>query len=253
MPIYHKSTVELVRQYVDERPDQNRFTSDEILHWFRNHWPSVKESTIRAHLIRMSTNAPSRTHHTLKPGVHDLFYQLGPREYRRYNPVTDPPPIYTRQDVSARPDQVASVADDMSEAHENELSGSAMFAYEAHLRDYLASNLHVLEHGLRLYEDEGIKGIEYPIRNRRIDLLAEAADNSLVVIELKVLRGHDRTIGQLLTYMGWVRQDLADGRQVRGMIVANIISDELMTAVRESNATIVLYEYELSFRVRRKQ
>ena len=85
--------------------------------------------------------------------------------------------------------------------------------------------------------------IEDPVRSQ---------DGSLVVIDLKVSKGHDRTIGQILTYMGWVRQDLADGKPVRGMIVANPLSDELVTASREANADIKLFEYDISFRVRPK-
>jgi RecB family endonuclease NucS len=89
---------------------------------------------------------------------------------------------------------------------------SEVFANESHLRDYLAGNLGVLEPGLKLYEDEDIPWHRIPIRGRRIGLLAVAPDSSILVIELKVSKGHDRTIGQILTYMGWVRQDLADGK-----------------------------------------
>jgi RecB family endonuclease NucS len=81
-------------------------------------------------------------------------------------------------------------------------------------------------------------------------LLAVAQDGSLVVIELKVSKGHDRTIGQILTYMGWVRQDLAEGKPVRGMIVAHTLSDELLTAAQEAKTDIHLFEYDISFRLR---
>ena len=49
--------------------------------------------------------------------------------------------------------------------------------------------------------------------------------------------------------MGWVRQDLAGGKPVRGMIVAHTLSDELLTAAHEANANIRLFEYDISFRV----
>ena len=39
------------------------------------------------------------------------------------------------------------------------------FAYEHDLRDYLAKNLHLIEPGLKLYQDEGMSGIQFP--NRR--------------------------------------------------------------------------------------
>lgn len=241
MPIYERSTAELMRQFVDERPEQDRFTSDEIVACFQANWPKIKRSTVQCHLIKMSTNARSRVHYSARAGIDDLLFQLGPGEFRRYDAARDPAPIYSK-------DQIPVACGDAT-GTEQIIETSDTFAYEHHLRDYLAKNLHVLEPGLRLYEDEGIVGIEFPIRTRRIDLLAVAPDGALVIIELKVSRGHDRTVGQLLTYMGWVRKDLADGRPIRGVIVANQISDELLTAVEETGADIRLFEYEMSFRV----
>ena len=45
-------------------------------------------------------------------------------------------------------------------------------AYEADLRNYLAKNLSIIEPGLKLYQDEGITGIEFDVGGRRIDILA---------------------------------------------------------------------------------
>jgi RecB family endonuclease NucS len=199
----------------------------------------------------MSTNVQSRTNWQVKPN-HDLFFRMRPGLFRRYRPDRDPPPIYRG---SLRTVNSVPVADDEEMADDEEATASQqseIFAYESHLRDYLADNLGVLEPGLKLFEDKDIPGIEYPIHGRRIDLLAVAQDGSLVVIELKVSKGHDRTIGQILTYMGWVRQDLAGGKSVRGMIVAHTLSDELLTAAHEANANIRLFEYDISFHVRPK-
>ena len=82
-------------------------------------------------------------------------------------------------------------------------------------------NLSLLEPGLRLYEEEGITGIEFPAGGRFIDILAVDAQHNYVVIELKVSRGYDRVVGQLLRYMAWVKQHQAEAtQQVRGIIVA---------------------------------
>lgn len=96
MSKYDKSTVELLRQYVEEHPHQSRFTANDVVHWFRDNWPDIKEGTVRSHLMRMSVNLPGRVNHTLVPGVHDLLYQTRRGEYRRYDPARDPSPIYTR-------------------------------------------------------------------------------------------------------------------------------------------------------------
>ena len=88
-----------------------------------------------------------------------------------------------------------------------------------------------MESGLRLYEEEGIKGIEFPVGGRFIDILAVDSSNNLVVIELKVSRGYDRVVGQLMRYVAWVKQNLAeDAQKVRGMIVARQISQDLILA-----------------------
>lgn len=250
MTIYDKSTVELMRQYVGEHHDQQQFTADEIIHWFNIHWPKINPGTVRAHLIQMSTNDRSRANWRVGP-KHDLFFRIGPGLFRRYHPDSDPPPIY-RGSLHAV-NSVPLAGEEMTEDEKAMApQQSEIFAYESHLRDYLAKSLGVLEPGLKLYEDEDIPGIEYPIRSGRIDLLAVALDGSLVIIELKVSKGYDRTIGQILRYMGWVRQDLADGKNVRGMIVAHALSDDLVTAAHEANADIRLFEYDISFHIHPK-
>ena len=75
------------------------------------------------------------------------------------------------------------------------------------------------------------------------------SDGAFVVIELKVSRGYDRVIGQLLRYMAWVKNNLADNAPVRGIIVASDISNDLKLA-----ASLIpdakLVEYEISFSLR---
>ncbi len=249
MSTYDKNGGELMRQFVAERPAQKAFTADEIYAWFQEHWPKLKQSTVANYLRKMSANDGTRV--TWNPGPkHDLFFRIRPGEFRRYDPATDPKPIYKgdtecRESKGEERDQ-----GDEGEDAEGRAEANATFAYENHLRDYLAPNLQTLEPGLRLYEEDGIPGIEYTIRNRRIDLLGVGQDGALVVIELKVSRGHEKAVGQLLTYIGWVRKDLADGKPVRGIIVAHKATDELVAAVQEVSTKIALFEYEISFQVR---
>jgi hypothetical protein len=126
---------------------------------------------------------------------------------------------------------------------------SAEFAYEADLRNYLGKHLSVIETGLTLYRDEtaGITGIEFPVGGRRIDILAVSSKGDFVVVELKVSRGYDRVVGQLMQYMAWVRKNQAvAGQQVRGVIVAREISDDLLLACSELPPGVQLFEYEMS-------
>ena len=113
-------------------------------------------------------------------------------------------------------------------------------------RTTVRKNLHQIETGLRLYAEEDITGIEFPVGSRCIDILALDKDNNYVVIELKVSRGYDRVVGQLLRYMAWIRKNHADaGQHVRGIIIAREISEDLLLACSEV-PDITLYEYQLS-------
>jgi hypothetical protein len=208
------------------------FTREQAVSWFRDHYPNVKEGTVAAHLIKMSTNAPSRLHYNVKAdGSDDLFYKIDPSRFRLYEPGKDPAPITEGRREPHMDDD--SIAD-------------SEFAYEHDLRDYLARNLPLIEPGLSLYQDEGILGVEFPAGNRFIDILAVDKQKNYVVIELKVSRGYDRTVGQLLRYMSWVEQHHAEsGRSVRGIIVAKEISEDLRLACRRVS-DIRLFEYSLS-------
>jgi hypothetical protein len=81
---------------------------------------------------------------------------------------------------------------------------------------------------------------------RFIDILALDAQRCFVVIELKVSRGYDRVIGQLLRYMAWIEKHHAEpGQRVRGIIATREISEDLKLACAYL-PNVSLYEYELS-------
>ena len=93
--------------------------------------------------------------------------------------------------------------------------------------------------------------MEFPAGNRRIDILAVDDTKRLVVIELKVSRGYDRTVGQLLGYMARIKKELAEPNQdIRGIIAAREISDDLRLACSDL-PSVSLYEYELSVTLRK--
>ena len=123
------------------------------------------------------------------------------------------------------------------------------FAFERDLRNYLVKNLGLIEPGLRLYDEEGITGVEFPVGGRFIDILAVDKDGRYLVVELKVSRGYDRVVGQLLRYMSWVEQNLGASQKARGVIVANEITTDLKLAASRI-PDIRLIEYEISFKLR---
>jgi hypothetical protein len=122
------------------------------------------------------------------------------------------------------------------------------FAYEEHLRDFLAQHLELLEKGLTRWDTAEEDAVEFPVDGRRIDILARDKAGLPVVIELKVSRGHERTIGQALYYRAKIKERFKVGR-VRIFIVALELSSELRAAAKEVS-DVSLFEYSLSMTIK---
>ena len=71
----------------------------------------------------------------------------------------------------------------------------------------------------------------------------------MVVIELKVSKGPDSVVGQLMRYKGWLKRHRAEGASVRGIIVASHISDRIRYAVADL-PEISLKQYDLKIELR---
>jgi hypothetical protein len=257
MSIYEKPVRLLLKDFVSKQNIKagQIISRDQVISWFKENYPKIKLGTISAHLVKMSTNAPSRIHWNLSLiGDDDLFYHIDGSHFRLYEKGNDPIPIYIKSvnDIESSELEGNSYNRDenLNETPE-ELSQQTGFAYESDLRDFLAKNLTIIELGLRLYQDEGISGIEFPVGGRFIDLLAIDKHNDYVVIELKVSKGYDRVIGQLLRYMAWIEKNQAEPAQkVRGIIIAREISDDLHLATSKIN-DVELFEYDLSVSLRK--
>ena len=242
MALYDKPVWKLLCEFADihltSPGDQSSVKAAEA--WFSDNYPLVKKGTINAHVRMMSVNLQSRLNWTPRPH-HNVFFSLGQGIFRRYDPEHDPAPIMSEEDRGS-----ASPAAAVDNNQSSESSGTE-FAYERDLQNFLAKNLNMVEEGLKLYHDEGINGLEFPVGGRRIDILAVSKDGDLVVLELKVSKGHDRVIGQILYYMNWIKENLADeGQEVRGIIIAKEISKELKAVCKRFD-DVALREYSISF------
>jgi endonuclease len=243
MAIYDRPVRTILRDMIADLAPQPGvvFTKEAAVGWFSARFPKIKLGTISAHLIRFSTNAESRLHYSARPDE-DLLFQIDGSHFRLYEPGKDPTPIHSKSDVHSAP---AAIELDSGE------EGPSEFAYESDLRDFLAKNLTIIESGLELYQDEGITGVEFPVGGRFIDILAVDRQKNFVIVELKVSRGYDRVIGQLLRYMAWIKQNHAEPSQgVRGIIAAREISEDLRLACSYL-PDVHLYEYTLSVTLRR--
>lgn len=249
--IYDRPVRQLMKDLIHERLDSpvSVITRQDAIGWFNAHYPKVRPGTVAAHLLKLATNEHTRLHYHVRPGEDDLLFKVSPGRYRLYDRANDPEPITPTG--KGRPPKKAPPLPPEDDEEDDTAPGSKEFAYESDLRNYLAKNLAHLEPGLRLYEEEDITGIEFPVGGRRIDILALSEADEYVVVELKVSRGYDRVVGQLLRYMAWIEQNQAEENQrVRGIIVAREITDDLKLACSRI-PDVSLFEYDLQVQVRK--
>ncbi len=93
----------------------------------------------------------------------------------------------------------------------------------------------IREMGLDLFQDEnGRMGRQYPADRGRIDQLCkDVSSGQLVVIELKKGEAPNETLLQILRYMSWVKQNITDGRDVRGIILTEAADSSLVGMLEE--------------------
>lgn len=255
--IYEKPTRALLKDMLKDlglKPGQV-FTTSRAVQWFADHYPKLKAGSIRAHLVQASINDRSRLHHPATNETDDLLFKVASGQFRLYEPGKDPAPIHelVEGDVAREEALTQDADDDQVDGAGEAPPGSSEFLLEKDLQKYLARNLEVVEPGLRLYldESEAITGIEVEAGGRRIDILAIDRNNCLVVLELKVSKGYDRVVGQLLRYVNWVRKELADpGQKVRGIILCRNMTEDLRLACADV-PNVELFEYQLSVTVKR--
>ncbi len=130
---------------------------------------------------------------------------------------------------------------------------------ESDLENLIVTNFDGIFKGqLKLYVDpEGNLGKQYTIwgeKDRpigRIDIVAvETSTNDFVVIELKKGAESDRVIGQILWYMGWVKQNLCQtGADVKGLIICKEIDERLTYALKLVNDKVKIKLYQLDIRL----
>jgi hypothetical protein len=206
-------------------------TKAQVLAWIGNAYKdsNFTTSTVQAQLYRSCANVPSAQAYKA-PKI--LFYNKSTKTYA----LQEGP-------LAAPSGNLADVVEP-----ESEFESDSTFALEAHLRDYLARNLSILEKGLELWSVNP-PSVEYLLEGRRIDLLARDSEGLPVVIELKLNKGYDRVVGQALLYQGLIAKNLAHNR-VRIMLVAGEVSDELKIAcARLSDVT--LFEYSITMQTKR--
>lgn len=126
------------------------------------------------------------------------------------------------------------------------------FVLEEHLEDFLVKNWAHTELGAEydIYEEDGQQGRQYPTDTGALDILAVSKDKKkLLVVELKKGRASDAVVGQILRYMSYVQDILAEkGQIVHGIIIA-LKDDQRIRRALAMVPNIQFYRYEISFKL----
>lgn len=133
-----------------------------------------------------------------------------------------------------------------------DLESPVEFALETHLEEFIYNNWNSIDWGssLELFKTEEQNGRQFPAGIWSIDFLArDRRKGDIVVIELKKGKTSDAVIGQLLRYIAWVKENLAERHQeVRGIIVANEVSEKLRYGVKNLD-NVEIKTYKVNFKL----
>ena len=147
MPIYEKSTKELMHDFTAHKLKPGQvFSRKDAVRWFADHYPDIKGNTVGMHVEGMSVNSRRRLHGpSIKPEAGwDLFFKLGPSEFRLWDPEKDPAPLYKADFEAGIAKSVAETDDLAGETTDEDDLGSRKFAFERDLQNYLVQNLGLL-------------------------------------------------------------------------------------------------------------
>jgi restriction system protein len=133
------------------------------------------------------------------------------------------------------------------------LEDPVAFAMEKHLEDFLVKNWAQTElaQQFKVYEEDGeLVGQQYGTDAGPIDILAISKDGQrLLVVELKRGRASDVVVGQVLRYMGYVKEQIAEPHQtVEGAIIA-LDDDHKLRWALLAVSNISFYRYQVSFKL----
>ncbi len=248
---------QMIREAMDNIGEKATYT--DIKKFIHNKYGEVNDNTITCQIIVCTVNHNTRIHYpeNKKPRIansqYDFLYTIGRGQVELYH--TEKHGVWEiKEDDTGK--LTVSKKDEELEEYDNKQSicdeEQFYFPLESHLRDFIAQNIDTIKidnKKLKLYaDDNGSDGIEFKTNVGIIDILATDENDNFVVFELKLSRGNDATLGQILRYMGWIKKNLSQNKEVFGIIVAKSIDEKLRYAVSQVS-NVSLFEYELNFNI----
>jgi endonuclease len=215
----------------------------EINAWIQQQYPNRWEpSTISAHLYGGSVNsAKAYKHH---PHIPKFIFTQGNGRYELYD--TDKHGEYIH---GVPQDETTELEEELTEvtADETIAAVEASLTLERDLENFLVQDIGRVEGGLRLFQYQGKLGKQFETPVGILDLLCEDANGQLVVIELKAGQARDSAVGQISGYIGWIRKNVADGKNVRGILVAQDFTDRVRFGAAAIGISLLRYRVKFSF------
>jgi restriction system protein len=200
---------------------------------------------------RSAVYAPGKNPSHGHPNFLDVAWQEKPRDKAFPNIVF---PMHTLMEISEDEFRklVEGTGGDVGPPEAPPVEDRNAFVLEKYLEDFIVGNFHTIFKGeLKIYEDtDSNDGQQYSTDIGPIDILAvEPKSNAFVVIELKKGRPSDQVIGQVLRYMGWVKEKLCTrGQAVKGLVICRDPDPKLSYALKMIDNIGVRY-YKVSFRL----
>jgi len=155
---------------------------------------------------------------------------------------------------TAPADSVTILAGDTStEVAAAKVEEAVAFKMEKYLEQFLIENWAQTPLGdqYEIYQGEGDStGQQYMTETGPLDILAISKDKkTLLVVELKKGRASDVVVGQILRYMGWVKEELANPDQaVKGVIIA-LEDDKRIRHALSMVPAVAFYRYKITFKL----
>ncbi len=142
--LYDKSVAELMRDASTALDEPT--SSGDVISWFQANYPRVQVTTIRAHIIGLTSNNPTRRHYPSLAKREPIFFQVGKGSLIRFD--SD---LHGRSSESQDAVEDNEVFDLVDETIASESAALAMeFALEMYLEEFIVTNWELIDWGRRL-------------------------------------------------------------------------------------------------------